>query len=286
MSDIVEPGGVVVERLSSEVVPARAPVAPVPSPPPSAPPATDAADGSVMSLVDHLSELRKRLALSILAVLVGGFVGFLVARDIVLLLTGPLPEIAGQTYKVQFLTVSGPFLLYMKISIVVGILLALPVILYELWAFVAPGLTPKERRSALPWIPMAVVFFILGVGVAYVTLPYALGFLTSWTIAGTTAFLPSAEAYFGFVTLIFLVFGAVMEFPIVLVLLSKLGILSVDRLKSSRRIVILGIVIFAVVVTPGGDPISPLVMAGVMYPLYELTIFLLSRSGRTGNAQG
>ena len=123
---------------------------------------------------------------------------------------------------------------------------------------------------------------ILGAAVAYVTLPYAIAFLTGWNIEGIAETTPSAESYYGFVTTIFLLFGAVMEFPIVLVLLAKLGILSVDKLKTSRKMVVLGITVFAVVATPGGDPISPLVMAGTMYVLYEFTIWMLSRGKKPG----
>jgi len=88
------------------------------------------------------------------------------------------------------------------------------------------------------------------------------------------------------VTNMFLIFGAVMEFPIALVFLAKLGVLSVDMLKKSRRMVILGIVIFAVVVTPGGDPISPIVMAAVMYGLFEFTISMLTRGARPATTEG
>jgi sec-independent protein translocase protein TatC len=88
---------------------------------------------------------------------------------------------------------------------------------------------------------------------------------------------PTGEAYFGFVTMLFVVFGAVMEFPIALLILSKLGILSVDKLRASRRYVLLGIVIFSVLITPGGDPISPTVMSAVMYVLYEITILYMRR---------
>ena len=90
----------------------------------------------------------------------------------------------------------------------------------------------------------------------------------------------SVESYFGFITTLFLAFGLVMEFPIVIVLLSKVGIVSVERLRRARRYVFVGIFIIAVVVTPGGDPISPTIMALVMYPLYELTILLVGRSNR------
>jgi sec-independent protein translocase protein TatC len=233
-----------------------------------------------MSLVDHLAELRRRVAICILAVLVFGALGFWLAPQIITILADPLPPAPPGQSKLQLITVSGGFFLYMRVSLVVGVLLGLPVILYQTWAFVAPGLTQRERRTTLPWIPMTVVFFLVGALVAYVTLPYAIGFLTSFEVAGIVNSQPTAEAYFGFVTITFLSFGLVMQFPIVLVVLSKLGVLSVERLKASRRYVILGIVVFAVVVTPGGDPISPIVMSAVMYALYEFTILWLTRSER------
>jgi sec-independent protein translocase protein TatC len=264
--DALEPVTGTVERLPAP------PPAPARRPGTTAPPEED----GVMSLVDHLAELRRRLFISILAVVLGGAVGFYFAADVQKLLLQPfLASNPGSV--VQFLTVSGGFFLYVKISLVFGIVIGLPVIVYEVWQFVAPGLTQRERRAALPWIPAAILFFALGVIVAYVTMPYAIQFLTGFTTPGYTESRPSAEAYFGFVTNMFLIFGAVMEFPIALVFLSKLGILSVELLKKSRRMVILGIVVFAVVVTPGGDPISPIVMASVMYALFEFTIFMLSR---------
>jgi len=248
------------------------------------PEADAAAAGSepgTMTLVDHLSELRRRVAISIVAVLLFAALGFYLAPSIIGLLLSPLPN-----GEVVFLTLSGGFMVYLRIAIIVGVLLALPLILYQAWAFVAPGLTPSERRAALPWIPMSVVFFLLGTLVAWVTLPYAVGFLLSFEIEGSLTAMPSAEAYFGFVTFIFLIFGLVMQFPIVLVFLDRLGILDVRQLKAARRYVLLGVVIFAVVVTPGGDPISPLVLAGTMYALFELTIFLLARRRATLSPDG
>jgi sec-independent protein translocase protein TatC len=246
-------------------------------PEPAARPAMTAPAGeqAAMPLVDHLAELRRRVALSIIAVGVGSVIGFLIAEPLIKLLLTPLPD-----NEVVFLTLSGGFMVYLRVSLTVGILLALPVILYQLWAFVAPGLLPQERRAALPWIPMTVVFFLLGTSVAWVTLPYAVGFLLSFEIEGSLVAMPSAEAYFGFVTFLFLVFGLVMQFPIVLVFLDRLGVLRIEQLKTMRRYVLLGVVIFAVVITPGGDPISPIVLSGTMYALYEFTIFLMQRRRR------
>ena len=237
-------------------------------PEPSGEPAT-------MSLVDHLSELRRRIAISIVAIGIGAVIGFLLAEPLIKLLLTPLPD-----EEVVFLTVGGGFFVYLRIAIIVGVLLALPVVLYQLWAFVAPGLLPEERRAALPWIPMTVVFFLMGTAVAWVTLPYAVDFLLGFQIEGSLTALPSAEAYFSFVTIMFLLFGLVMQFPIVLIFLDRLGVLNVDQLRSMRRYVLLGVVIFAVVVTPGGDPISPIVLSATMYVLYEFTIFMMTRRQR------
>ena len=121
------------------------------------------------------------------------------------------------------------------------------------------------------------VFFAIGVTVAYAILPAAATFLTGFEIPGVLVMELTADAYFGFVTMLFLVFGAVMQFPIVIIVLNRLGILPLARLKASRRYALLGIVIFAVVVTPGGDPISPTVMSAVMYALYEGTILAIGR---------
>ena len=272
MSDVLDSSAGAVQRLPET----SSPPPPVSvTPPPVAP--APAEDPSVMSLTDHLAELRKRLFVVVFAVVLGAVVGWLAAPTIITILADPLPMPPGANAKLQFLTLSGSFLNYAKVALVVGIIIALPVIIYQVWAFVSPGLTDKERRAALPWIPAAITFFLLGTLVAYVTLPYAIAFLTGWEVPGVTEVRPTGEAYYGFVTMIFLLFGAVMEFPIVLVLLNKLGILSVEVLKKSRKMVLLGVTVFAVVATPGGDPISPMVMAGTMYVLYEFTIWMLSR---------
>ena len=173
----------------------------------------------------------------------------------------------------------------MKISIVAGIILAMPILLYQLWAFIAPGLTPSERKTVRPWIPLALLFFAMGVVIAYFVLPYAIAFLFSFTddatcVTNCLIAQPAAGPYFDFVTTMFLVFGLIMEFPIVLVGLSRVGIVTSQRLTSSRRMAILGIAVFAAIATPGGDLISPIVLGGTMYVLFELTVLFIRRSGR------
>ena len=138
-------------------------------------------------------------------------------------------------------------------AVTVGVIVAMPVILYQFWRYISPGLTPRERSAARPWVPAALVFFALGVCVAYFILPYASGFLYGFQTKDIELLL-TADAYFGFVTVLFIAFGVVMEFPIVLVLLSKMGIVTSARLRSSRKMAVLGIVIFS----DGRDPRSRL----------------------------
>ena len=148
----------------------------------------------------------------------------------------------------------------LRIAIVVGVILAMPVLLYQVWAFVAPGLTAAERRALRPWIPLALFFFVLGVSIAYIILPFAIQFLLAFTDQTIVAHL-AAMPYFDFVTTMFLAFGLLMEFPIVLYGLARVGILSSTRLRNSRRFIFLGIVIFSTIATPGGDLVSPTVLA-------------------------
>jgi sec-independent protein translocase protein TatC len=246
---------------------------PAPSPLQSAPAAP--ADQSVMSLVDHLAELRRRLVISLVAVAIGSIVGFYVAPQLITFLKAPLHLDKPLVYT----GLGDAFFINLKLAIVVGIVLAMPVLVWQLWAFISPGLTREERRMARPWAPLALAFFVIGVVVAYVILPFAATFLLSFSSPDLQPLITASE-YFGFVTTLFLAFGLVMEYPIVLVLLAKVGIITSARLRRSRRYVILAIAIISAVVTPGGDPISPTVLGVTMYVLYEFSILLIRAGGR------
>jgi sec-independent protein translocase protein TatC len=227
-----------------------------------------------MTLVDHLGELRGRLLRTIIAIVVLSAVGFWRASALVDLLRSPI----GNRQLIS-LSAGGPFFLYIKIALVTGIILGMPIILYQVWAFVAPGLTQEERKLVRPWIPVAILFFAIGVGVAWVVLPFALAFLFSFESDAIQITL-TIDNYFGFVTLMFLAFGLTMQFPIVLYILSRVGIVSSGRLRTARRYVILGIAVFSTVITPGGDLVSPTVLGVTMYVLFEISIIVIRRSGR------
>jgi sec-independent protein translocase protein TatC len=201
-------------------------------------------------------------------------VGFYFAGPVRNFLLEPLPGGVAQ--------VLGPgdaFAIQLRISVVIGIILAMPVLLYQVWAFVAPGLTPSERRTVRPWIPLALLFFAIGVGIARFVLPFAVTFLLSFTDDKLVANI-AAGPYFDFVTTLFLAFGVLMEFPILLFGLSRVGILTSQRLRSARRYVILGIAVVSAVATPGTDLVSPLVLGLTMYVLFEVTLQVIKRTGR------
>jgi sec-independent protein translocase protein TatC len=244
---------------------------------PTIAPASTTEPGSVMPLVDHLAELRRRIIWSALAIGVGGVVGFLAGPPIISFLSEPLKGLTSG--RLFFTSMGDPFAIRLRIALVVGIILAMPVLLWHLWRFIAPGLTPRERRAILPWIPAALFFFALGVSIAYVILPFAAQFLLSFQTPELQALLTVRE-YFDFVTTLFLAFGLLMEFPIILVGLSRVGIVTSERLRRARRMAILAIAVFSAIATPGGDLVSPTVLGVTLYILFELTTIVIRRSGR------
>ena len=144
----------------------------LPAPVEAAAGATPPPDAGVMPLLDHLGELRNRLFKSVLAVLVASGVGWFLATRVRNYLLDQLPG-----HKAQVLGPGDAFFIQVKISLTIGLILAMPVLLYQLWAFIAPGLTAAERRTIRPWIPLALLLFAIGVGIAYLVLPFAIAFL-------------------------------------------------------------------------------------------------------------
>jgi len=245
-----------------------------PEPDPPTPSEPSPAPGE-MTLVGHLTELRNRVIRIALAIAAGSTIGFVVSDQVISILRAPIP--GGQP--LFFTGLGDAFVIKVKVAIVVGVILTMPVILYQVWAFVAPGLTANERRIVRPWIPLALVFFAIGVAIAYLVLPFAAQFLIGFASADLQPLI-TAGAYFDFVTTMFLAFGLIMEFPILLFGLSRVGIVTSQRLANARRMTILGIAIFATAITPGGDLVSPAALGVTMYVLYEGTIFFIRRSGK------
>ena len=235
----------------------------------------EAPQPGTMPLTGHLAELRNRLLWVILAIAVGGSIGFTFGEPLITLLRGALPS----DVRLIQIELGDGFSIRLQIAFVVGIILAMPVIRWHLWRFIAPGLTSSEQRAILPWIPMALVFFALGVGVAYIVLPYAAIFLLQFVPEAVDRTI-NIRSYFEFMSSLFLAFGILMEYPIVLVALSRVGIVSSERLRRSRGVAILGLFAFSAIVTPGGDFVSPIILTLVLYLLYEGTTLFIRRTGR------
>jgi sec-independent protein translocase protein TatC len=239
-------------------------------------------DDGRMSLMEHLTELRSRIIKIVLALVLGMVVAFFLYEPIYDFLIHPYKELAesrnlGFGENGERLLITDPlegFGVRMKTSLYAGIALAMPVILWQVWRFVTPGLYPHEKRYAVPFIVSALTLFVLGAGLAYYTLPRALEFLVD--IAGSDNFVVaySPAKYFKLITYMMLAFGIGFEFPILLIFMQMAGIIGPRQLAGFRRYAIVGICVVVAVITPSGDPISMLMLSVPMVLFYEVAIII------------
>jgi sec-independent protein translocase protein TatC len=231
---------------------------------------------ATMSLLEHLEEMRSRIIVIAVAVLVAAVAGFFLAEPIIVLLRAPLP---GRGAELIQTGVGEAFGVRMQLALMTGVAIAMPVILYEIWAFVAPGLTRGERRLIWPLLGAAIVLFAAGIVLGYLLIPVAINFLLDFSLPGVEPLLGLSE-YVGFITTFLLAFGLALEFPVVMYLLARLGILSYAFLSRRRRYAILLIALFAVVITPGDIVIGSATLSIIMYGLFEITLQLIRMLGR------
>jgi sec-independent protein translocase protein TatC len=228
-----------------------------------------------MPFLDHLEELRWRMLWSLLAVAVCAIAGFvLVTRlDVLGILIEPIKPFLGGT-KLKYLSPTEPFFITLKLAILVGLVLASPVVIYQVWAFLAPALLPSEKRVIVPSLYMGVVLFAAGVWMAYeivlpMTLKFTMGFQTESLEQSIVI-----GAYLAVVTRILLAFGVVFELPVVILILSALGLVTPEFLASKRRHAIAIITVLAAVLTPGDVITVTVMMMAPLLLLYELSIVL------------
>jgi sec-independent protein translocase protein TatC len=230
-------------------------------------------DEKKLPLTAHLQELRKRLILSFIAIGIGFFICYALKEALFDILAAPLLKVMPKGGALIFTSVTEAFFTYMKVSFIAGIILTSPFILYQIWAFVAPGLYQKEKRYVIPFVLGGSFFFALGVFFGYrVAIPIGFKFLLGYA----TDFIrpmPSMKEYLSFSIKFLLIFGLVFEFPMVLVLLTRIGVVDAKTLARQRKYAILLIFIFAAVMTPP-DFISQVLMALPLIGLYELSILL------------
>jgi len=236
-------------------------------------------DEKKLPLTAHLQELRKRLILSFIAVGGGFALCYTFAEKIFDILAAPLLEMMPQGGSLIFTSVAEAFFTYMKVAFVAGLILASPFVLYQIWAFVAPGLYRNEKKYVVPFVLAGSFFFALGIFFGYyVALPigfkFLLGFATDFIKP-----LPSMKEYLSFSIKFLLAFGLVFEFPVVLVLLARIGVVDARTLARQRKYAILLIFVFAAILTPP-DIVSQVIVALPMIGLYELSILLSKLFGK------
>ena len=241
-----------------------------------------------MPFLDHLEELRWRIIWSLAAIVVGVAIGFVLVIKLNLLfwLQEPIaPYLHGR--RLMNTHPGGGFSIMMQTSIIIGVVLALPVVIYQVWLFLAPALHRHEKKVVLPVIIGAVFLFICGAALAwYFVIPMTLRFLTS---IGDEAFdqMISANEYFGFVTGLVLAMGAVFELPILILALSALGLVTPKLLKRFRRHAFVGAFALGAVISPGDAVTASVAMTLPVYLLYELSIglsWLVFRKRERANA--
>ncbi len=227
-----------------------------------------------MPMLEHLGELRNRIMISIVAVGIGAVIAFVFSNDIIeFLISFYRSALHNDKAKLVNLSPVDGFVIRLKVATYGGIVLALPIWLYELWRFITPALDPREKRYAIPFVASAIVLFALGAVVAFVTLEPALKFLIEVGGPAQQAAYTS-EKYLSLISLMIVAFGLSFEFPIVLVFLLIAHIITTAQLRHARRWAAVGIVTFAAVITPSQDPYSLFFMAVPMYLFYEASIII------------
>lgn len=222
-----------------------------------------------MTIVEHLEELRRRLLFAFAALGVGGVAGFLFVDRVLDFLIRMMG-----VDRVVFFAPAEALFIRLKIALFIGVFIGLPVILYQLWAFIAVGLTERERRVALMLVPPSLVLFLLGASFGlFVILPVGVRVLLSYQTATLQPMLAIGPVL-SFVIAFVLAFGFVFQVPIVVVFLARMGIVSPQTLAGTRRYAIVAIVVLAAVLTPGTDVVSQMLMAVPTYILYEISIWV------------
>lgn len=254
---------------------------------------TENLDGSAAPLMEHLKELRNRIMISIAAFVVAFFVAFLLVGHIWAFISAPICDVLAQRHQECHLQTLGPqdsFFVAMKLSMWGGFVLAFPIITFQLWRFVAPGLYRNEKAAFLPFLIASPVMFVLGGALAYfVVIPYAFAFFLSFqdslsaSMASGSAlgslpkglvFQGSIDRFYALTMQFLMAFGLCFQMPVLLTLMGKAGLIGSKGLKATRKYAIVGILILSSMIAPP-DVTSMGVLFGAIYPLYEISIWII-----------
>lgn len=229
-------------------------------------------DGGKMSFLEHLDELRVRLVKMLAAVFVGFLVAFAFIESIFGFIMRPLRDVLPDGGKLIYTEPAEAFLLYLKVAALVGLLLASPVVLYQIWMFIAPGLYANEKRLAIPFVVFSTFFFLAGALFShYVVFPFAWTFFAGFS-TDYMSFTPKIAPVFGLYVRMMLGLGLVFEMPTLVLFLARIGLVTPRFLIRNTKYAILVIFIVAAVVTPSPDVVTQVLLAGPMMGLYAFSI--------------
>jgi sec-independent protein translocase protein TatC len=233
---------------------------------------------SSMPFLEHLDELRRRLLKASLGVIVCAILAFYFADELMRFVMAPL-----NGTPLYNMSVTGSFYAYMKVALFTGIIAALPIVFYQLWSFVAPGLYSKERKTILPLVLVSTILFVGGAAFCYyLALPIALKFLLGFADDLISNYL-TIDSYISFVGFLMLAFGLSFQLPVVAYFLGRFGLIRSAMLAKGRRYAIVIILLIAAIVTPTPDVFTQLLLAVPMYALYEISILVVKMTGRREN---
>ncbi len=237
-----------------------------------------------LPFTDHLEELRKRLIISVIAVAAGFIVSYFFSKQLFEILMKPLIVALPPRSTLIFTSLPEAFFTYLKVSLLAGIFIASPVVLYEIWAFISPGLYKHEKRYVIPFVFFSSIFFIGGALFGYfVVFPFGfkffLGFATDYIRP-----MPTIKEYFGFCAKLLFAFGVIFELPLFVLFLARLGIINDRILRKQRKYAILLVFIASAILTPP-DVMTQLMMAGPLLALYEISIWVAKIFGKKPNVE-
>jgi sec-independent protein translocase protein TatC len=227
-----------------------------------------------LPVTDHLEELRSRIIKCFIAVIVGFLLSYTFSQQLFDFLTSPLVKAMPHGGKLIYTSLQEAFVTYMKIAFFAGLFMAAPVIFYQIWKFVIPGLYEKERTYVVPFVTMACVFFIIGASFAFfVAFPFAFRFFLSFTNDRIQA-LPSMKEYLSLCMSLIIAFGITFELPVIMFFLARMGLVNHTKLKKYRKYAVLIIACAAAFLTPP-DILSMILLIIPLYFLYELSILVV-----------
>ena len=234
---------------------------------------------SKLPFTTHLEELRQRLIYAVVAIVLGAIIAFLFAKQLFYFLAQPLVKILPANQPMIFTALTEAFFTYFKVALLAGFFLASPVVFYQLWKFIAPGLYEHEKKFVIPFVIFATLFFILGGAFAYyIVFPFGfkffLGFSTDYL-----KLLPKMSEYFSLSLKLIFAFGIVFEMPVITFFLAKMGVVNGEMLSSKRRYAIVLVFVVAALLTPP-DVGTQLLMAGPLILLYEVSVWVARIFGR------